>query len=76
MDYGGEDAYFVSSVGGGALGVADGVGGWADSGVNPAGVAQEGRQTDRQMDRQTNRRTDSKQATKQMDGLGGLKGRR
>lgn len=35
-DYGGEDAYFTSAVGGGALGVADGVGGWADSGVNPA----------------------------------------
>jgi protein phosphatase PTC7 len=34
--YGGEDAFFVSSVGGGALGVADGVGGWAESGVNPA----------------------------------------
>jgi len=34
--YGGEDAHFVSAVGGGALGVADGVGGWADSGVNPA----------------------------------------
>eukprot|EP00879_Flechtneria_rotunda_P014101 GHRR01014731.1.p1 GENE.GHRR01014731.1~~GHRR01014731.1.p1 ORF type:complete len:254 (+),score=59.82 GHRR01014731.1:372-1133(+) len=34
--YGGEDAHFVSSVFGGALGVADGVGGWAESGVNPA----------------------------------------
>ncbi|KAK9815581.1 hypothetical protein WJX72_006209 [[Myrmecia] bisecta] len=34
--YGGEDAYFVSQVGGGAFGVADGVGGWADSGINPA----------------------------------------
>ena len=36
-DYGGEDAYFTSPVGGGALGVADGVGGWQDSGINPAG---------------------------------------
>jgi len=34
--YGGEDAYFASAAGGGALGVADGVGGWAESGVNPA----------------------------------------
>jgi hypothetical protein len=34
--YGGEDAFFVSAAGGGALGVADGVGGWAESGVNPA----------------------------------------
>ncbi len=35
----GQDAYFVSTVGGSraiAFGVADGVGGWADSGVNPA----------------------------------------
>ena len=37
MHYGGEDAYFVSDVGGGAMGVADGVGGWQESGVNPAG---------------------------------------
>jgi protein phosphatase PTC7 len=36
ISYGGEDAYFFSSIGGGALGVADGVGGWAESGVNPA----------------------------------------
>lgn len=35
-DYGGEDAYFTSPVGGGAFGVADGVGGWQDSGINPA----------------------------------------
>lgn len=34
--YGGEDAHFVSVVGGGALGIADGVGGWQESGVNPA----------------------------------------
>ncbi|KIZ01643.1 putative PTC7 protein phosphatase [Monoraphidium neglectum] len=34
--YGGEDAFFVSAAGGGALGVADGVGGWAESGINPA----------------------------------------
>lgn len=35
--YGGEDAHFISNVGSGSLGVADGVGGWAESGVNPAG---------------------------------------
>ncbi len=35
--YGGEDAFFVSEAGGGAMGVADGVGGWQESGVNPAG---------------------------------------
>ncbi len=34
--YGGEDAHFLSSTGGGALGVADGVGGWGESGINPA----------------------------------------
>ena len=34
--YGGEDAYFVSSVHGGACGVSDGVGGWQDDGINPA----------------------------------------
>lgn len=34
--YGGEDAFFVSEVGGGAAGIADGVGGWAESGINPA----------------------------------------
>lgn len=33
---GGEDAFFVSSWGQGAVGVADGVGGWAAEGVNPA----------------------------------------
>ncbi len=33
---GGEDAYFVCDT---ALGVADGVGGWAESGVNPADYA-------------------------------------
>lgn len=37
VHYGGEDAHFFSDVGGGALGVADGVGGWQESGVNPAG---------------------------------------
>lgn len=36
VSYGGEDAFFVSDVGGGALGVADGVGGWQESGINPA----------------------------------------
>lgn len=35
--YGGEDAFFVSDVGGGAFGIADGVGGWQESGINPAG---------------------------------------
>lgn len=33
VSYGGEDAWFVSTC---ALGVADGVGGWAADGVNPA----------------------------------------
>ena len=37
VHYGGEDSFFVSSSGGGAMGVADGVGGWQESGVNPAG---------------------------------------
>ena len=37
MSYGGEDAFFISPVGGGAIGVADGVGGWANAGINPAG---------------------------------------
>lgn len=37
VHYGGEDAHFVSDYGGGILGVADGVGGWQESGVNPAG---------------------------------------
>ena len=36
VHYGGEDAHFISNVGGGAFGVADGVGGWQESGVNPA----------------------------------------
>ncbi|GLC40993.1 hypothetical protein PLESTB_000954400 [Pleodorina starrii] len=36
VHYGGEDAHFISDFGGGALGVADGVGGWQESGVNPA----------------------------------------
>ena len=40
VEYGGEDAYFISTVGGGACGVSDGVGGWADSGVNPAEYSQ------------------------------------
>ena len=34
---GGEDALFVSGCNGGIIGVADGVGGWRDSGINPAG---------------------------------------
>ena len=33
---GGEDAFFVSGWGQGAAGVADGVGGWAAEGINPA----------------------------------------
>ncbi|EFJ40674.1 hypothetical protein VOLCADRAFT_108071 [Volvox carteri f. nagariensis] len=37
VHYGGEDAHFISEYGGGVLGVADGVGGWQESGVNPAG---------------------------------------
>ena len=36
VHYGGEDAHFISEVGGGSCGVADGVGGWQESGVNPA----------------------------------------
>ena len=32
----------MSDYGGGVLGVADGVGGWQESGVNPAGEAQPG----------------------------------
>lgn len=34
--YGGEDAFFVSEAGGGRAGIADGVGGWQEAGVNPA----------------------------------------
>lgn len=33
---GGEDAYFISGVGLGGVGVADGVSGWADEGIDPA----------------------------------------
>ena len=36
--YGGEDAFFISQQGSTTFGVADGVGGWANSGVNPAGT--------------------------------------
>lgn len=36
--YGGEDAFFVSDAGAGLAGIADGVGGWQEAGVNPAGV--------------------------------------
>ncbi|KAK8928237.1 putative protein phosphatase 2C 1 [Platanthera zijinensis] len=36
VDTGGEDAFFVSSHNGGVLGIADGVSGWAERGVNPA----------------------------------------
>jgi protein phosphatase PTC7 len=34
--YGGEDAFFVSDAGAGLAGIADGVGGWQEAGVNPA----------------------------------------
>lgn len=34
--YGGEDAFFITQQGSTAFGVADGVGGWANSGINPA----------------------------------------
>lgn len=37
--YGGEDAFFVSSAGGGAFGVADGVGGWAEVGIDAGAYA-------------------------------------
>lgn len=37
VDTGGEDAWFISQMGGGAIGVSDGVGGWRESGVNPGG---------------------------------------
>lgn len=40
VSYGGEDAWFTTDMGGGAIGVADGVGGWADSEINPAGAHQ------------------------------------
>lgn len=33
---GGEDAFFVSHIGRGAVGVADGVGSWSNDGVDPA----------------------------------------
>ncbi len=33
---GGEDAYFISTAGAGAVAVADGVGSWIVDGVNPA----------------------------------------
>ncbi|KAG1662444.1 hypothetical protein FOA52_004025 [Chlamydomonas sp. UWO 241] len=39
LEWGGEDAHFISDVGGGAFGVADGVGGWHQTGVNPAAYA-------------------------------------
>jgi protein phosphatase PTC7 len=34
---GGEDAWFVSSAGAGSIGVADGVGGWRESGIDAGG---------------------------------------
>ena len=37
VEYGGEDAYFVSSL---SCGVSDGVGGWQESGINPAEYSQ------------------------------------
>ncbi|KAK6142177.1 hypothetical protein DH2020_005232 [Rehmannia glutinosa] len=36
VEKGGEDAFFVSSHGGGVIAVADGVSGWAEKDVNPA----------------------------------------
>lgn len=42
VSYGGEDAHFISDVRGGALGVADGVGGWKEEGINPAGQGRAG----------------------------------
>ena len=36
VETGGEDAFFVSSHGQGAFGVADGVGGWNLEGVDPS----------------------------------------
>ncbi len=36
VETGGEDAFFVSSHGQGAFGVADGVGGWNMEGVDPS----------------------------------------
>lgn len=36
VEKGGEDAFFVTSAGCGAVGVADGVGGWSEDGVDPA----------------------------------------
>ncbi len=39
VDKGGEDACFVSTAGNGALGVADGVAGWAEDGIDPAECA-------------------------------------
>jgi protein phosphatase PTC7 len=36
---GGEDAFFVSETGCGALGVADGVGSWSVEGIDPAAYA-------------------------------------
>jgi len=36
VDKGGEDAHFFTNAGYGAIGVADGVGGWAEYGVDPA----------------------------------------
>lgn len=38
---GGEDAFFVSPCGAGAVAVADGVGGWAEDGVDAAEYAQQ-----------------------------------
>jgi protein phosphatase PTC7 len=36
VEKGGEDAYFVSTTGGGVIGVADGVSGVAEDGIDPA----------------------------------------
>lgn len=46
--YGGEDAFFVSAAGDGMAGIADGVGGWAEAGVNPADYSRQLMATARQ----------------------------
>lgn len=41
LESGGEDAFFVASAGCGAVGVADGVGGWGEEGVDAAAYARQ-----------------------------------
>eukprot|EP01025_Chloroclados_australasicus_P030696 TRINITY_DN3087_c0_g1_i4.p1 TRINITY_DN3087_c0_g1~~TRINITY_DN3087_c0_g1_i4.p1 ORF type:complete len:439 (+),score=59.54 TRINITY_DN3087_c0_g1_i4:116-1318(+) len=40
LETGGEDAHFISTLNGGSMGVADGVGGWRESGIDPADYSQ------------------------------------